>query len=127
MPSHPSAAATPLSETEPGHAQSSLGSDSEFPRARVIACLSEDELSNQYVKIFMALLDRLSKQSMLPMLNMPPIPPMQNLLPMQNMSSQDAVKVATYKMIRQIVEFICDANKKMHLDLLWCMFLQVER
>ena len=93
----------------------------------MIACLSEDELSNQYVKIFMALLDRLSKQSMLPMLNMPPIPPMQNLLPMQNMSSQDAVKVATYKMIRQIVEFICDANKKMHLDLLWCMFLQVER
>ena len=43
-------------------------------------------------------------------------------------ASLDAVKVATSKMIGQIVEFICDDNKVMHLDLLRrCMFLQVER
>ena len=43
--------------------------------SRVIACLSEGNLSNQYVKIFLALLDRLSKQNMLPMQNMMQFPP----------------------------------------------------
>ena len=41
----------------------------------MIACLSEGNLSNQYVKIFLALLDRLSKQNMLPMQNMMQFPP----------------------------------------------------
>ena len=40
----------------------------------------------------------------------------------------DAAKVAASKMVGQIVEFICDDNKVMNLDLLRrCMFLQVER
>ena len=70
--SHASAAVTPLSETEPG--QTSFGYDSDPSGAKIITCLSEGNLSNQYVKIFMALLDRLSKQHMLPMQNMMQFP-----------------------------------------------------
>ena len=39
----------------------------------------------------------------------------------------DASKVAASKLISQIVEFICDNNKMMNLDLLRkCMFLRSE-
>ena len=74
--SHNSAAVTPLSEPE--HTQPSTvlsqGYDSDLSGAKIIQCLMEGNLANQYLKIFLSLLERLSRQTVMPMQNMMQFP-----------------------------------------------------
>ena len=72
--SHNSAAVTPLSETQDQPPLGSLGYDSDLSGAKIVSYLSEGNLSNQYVKIFLSVLERLSRQQMLPMQNMMQFP-----------------------------------------------------
>ena len=65
---------TPLSETDHHSAVLSLGYDSDLSGAKIIHCLMEGNLSNQYLKIFLSLLERLSRQHMMPLQNMMQFP-----------------------------------------------------
>ena len=70
---HCSAAVTPLSGASPTDAHrafsehGSHGYDSDLSGARLLQSLTEGNLSNQYLKILLGLLDRLSKQHSMPM------------------------------------------------------------
>ena len=53
----------------------SLGYESDLTSGVIVQCLMEGQLSNQYLKIFTSLLDRLSKLHMIPMQHMMQFPP----------------------------------------------------
>ena len=71
---HNSAPVTPMSDAEPV-VNTSLGYESDLSGARIVQCLSDGNLNNQYVKIFLAVLERLSRLQMIPMQTMMQFPP----------------------------------------------------